>query len=391
YYGPLAADADRVALSDSYRTIDFSAKLVSFAQTCGVADRLKITPVSCSDNPERAHLHSAPGSMWTQTGIDCDFKIHRLQVLFDTPSLALSRLVWNTLSDKSDDETVLKAIYRRNRSNCPRDAESQLVHQLRNAVWIPQRDNEFVRPAKAARDLLPDDFPFDPDWPWLAAIHFGAETEERAAQHRRTQYIADELGFTDEAALADGRRFAELSRDTRQKILAEHTSPASLPTHEPRNPDRRAESVRKKARKAPGRSKEKRQRSVSVDRDAVKKENTDPYLRDLYTNPDGETICQACRIRRPFKLADGRYYFEAVEFLPELKRHHFQNYLALCPNHAAMFRHANASKEGMKDLFLALDGNELALTLADRPVSVYFTNTHIADLRIVIDEEDRET
>ena len=385
YYGPLASHADRTALSDSYRTIDISAQLVPFAQACGVADRLEISTVKSTANPEREYLERAPGAFFTDTGIDRDYSIPGLPALLEKPTLALSRLVWNTLSNRSHDKTVLQATYQYNQSNYPHYADSQLVHQLRDTAWIPQRDNEFVPPAEAARDLLPDGFPFDAGWPWLAAINFGTETEERAAQLRRAREIAAELGFTDEAALADGRRFAELAPDTRQRILAEHTSPADLPVHEPSNPDRRADSVRNEARKAPGRSKEKRERSVSVNRDAVKREKTDPYLRDLYSNTDGETICQACWDRLPFTLADGTYYFEASEFLPELDKHHYQNYLALCPNHAAMFMYANASKEDMKDLFLALDGNELALTLADRPVTVYFTDTHIADLRVLID------
>ena len=388
YYEPLASDADRTALSDSYRTIDISAQLVPFAQACGVADRLEIFMVKCTANPEKAHLERAPGAFFTDTGIDRDYTIPGLRVLLEKPTPALSRLVWNTLSNRSHDRTVLKATYQYNQSNYPHYADSQLVHLLRDAAWIPQRDDEFVRPAEAARDLLPNGFPYDPGWPWLTAIQFGAETEERAAQLRRTQEIAAELGFTDEAALADGRRFAELAPGTRQRILADHASPADLPTHEPGHPDRRAEAVRQEARKAPRRKKEKRPRSVSVNRDAVKKEKTDPYLRDLYTNTDGETICQACRDRLPFKLADGTYYFEAVEFLPELEKHHHQNYLALCPNHAAMFMHANPSKEDMKDMFLALDCNELELALADQQVTLYFTDTHIADLRVIIQVDD---
>ena len=76
-----------------------------------------------------------------------------------------------------------------------------------------------------------------------------------------------------------------------------------------------------------------------------------------------------------------------MEFLPEPEKHHHQNYLVLCPNHAAMFIHANASKDDMKDMFLALDGNELELTLADQLVSVYFTDTHIKNLKIVIEAD----
>ena len=59
-------------------------------------------------------------------------------------------------------------------------------------------------------------------------------------------------------------------------------------------------------------------------------------------------ICQVCKNQKPlpFRLADGSYYFEAVEFLPKsaLKKLHYQNYLALCPNHAAMYQHANGSR-----------------------------------------------
>ena len=390
YYGPLASEAGRMALSDVYRTFDMLPRLITFARMCGATDRLEIATVSCTDNPEKEHLHSAPGSVLTQTGIDTDFAIPKLEAMFETPNLALSCLVWNVLCDRSHDKRILKATFRYNQSNYHHSADSQLVHQLRNAAWVPQGDDVFVHPAEALRDLLPDGFPFDPGWAWLTAIRFGEETEKRAAHLRRTQEIAAELGFRDEAALADGMRFADLAPDTRQKILAEHESQVDLPVHEPGNADRRAESVRENSRQAPERRTEKRERSVSVNRDPTKREETAPYLRELYTNADGVTFCQACKDRLPFRLADGTYFFEAVEFLPGLERHHYQNYLALCPNHAAMFMHANASKDEMTAGFLALDGNELALTLADQPVSVYFTDTHIADLRVVIDVDDQD-
>ena len=390
YYGPSESESARAALSDSYRTFDMLTQLVRFARMCGVADRLEIASVSCAENPKREHLYSAHGSN-TYTGIDADFTIPELKTLFKTPTLALSRLVWKTLCDRSSDKRILKATFRRNRSNDPRHADSQLVHQLRNAAWIPQGDVEFVHPADARRDLLPYGFPFDPGWRWLDAIRFGAETGKFHISHE----MAKELGFRDEDALADGiqlaKQLAKLPLETRQRILKEikeHEEPVDLPTREPGNLQRRAESVREKALNAPERTTEKRARSVSVNRDAVKGEQTDPYLRDLYTNADGVTICQICKDRLPFMLADGSYFFESVEFLPDLERYHYQNYLALCPNHAAMFRHANGSKDEMRGKFLALDGNELEMTLADQPVTVYFTESHVADLRVVVKVEN---
>ena len=161
-------------------------------------------------------------------------------------------------------------------------------------------------------------------------------------------------------------------------------------SRQPADPDRRGESVRRNARSAPQRITVERSRSVTVNRDAVKDNQDRPYLRDLYTNPDNETICQACQDRRPFKLEDGSYYVEDVEFLPQFKRHHCQNDLALCPDHAPMLIHANPSADHLRDDFLALESNLLLLTLADQPVLMYLTDTHIADLRAVMEVDDEE-
>ena len=78
---------------------------------------------------------------------------------------------------------------------------------------------------------------------------------------------------------------------------------------------------------------------------------------------------------------------DKVEFLPDVSRRHYQNYLALCPNHSAMFQHANGSSESMMEMFAALAGNELQIVLARRDASISFTKTHIADLMTVIESE----
>ena len=390
YFNPLETRASRAPLSDSYQNFDMRQKFIEFARQCGAADRLEIAKVTCADNPRKEYLHGAPGSIPTPTGTDRDFVIPDLEELFENPTLPLSRLVWRSLCDRSHDKSILKATFQYNQSNYPHSSDSQLVHQLRDSRWIPQSDGTFVRPAQASRDLLPGGFSFDPGWPWLAAICFGARTAERANQHRKSLEMAAELGFSDEEALEDAKRFAGLPPGTRQQILAEHESLIDLPERAPANRERRAESVRQEAREASKRTTENRERSVSVDRDPIKKDKTVPYLRDLYTNADGVTICQICKDSLPFKLADGNYFFEAVEFLRELEKRHHKNYLALCPNHAAMYMHANTSKDEMKARFLALVGTELELTLADRPATVYFTDTHIEDLRVVIEVDGQD-
>jgi len=127
--------------------------------------------------------------------------------------------------------------------------------------------------------------------------------------------------------------------------------------------------------------------SVSIGREEVK-EQADTYLREHYRNADGEMTCQICKGPLPFKLGDGREYFEVVEFLPELRKRHPQNYLALCPNHSAMYRLVNDSKETIRESFESIESNELPIILAEKDITIYFSKTHIVDLKAVLEAEE---
>ena len=257
-----------------------------------------------------------------------------------------------------------------------------------SSAWVPQGDRLFVRPEAASRDLLPEGFAFDPGWPWLKAIHFSASVLKNSEEQRQKKDVAKELGFNDSESLDRAQRFVALPAEEQVRILAdqERKAAAELPDHEPSDPDRRAERVGGQAATAPARRAEERTRSVSVGFEAVKQEAAQ-YLLGQYTNSDGEMICQVCKGSLPFKLDDGTAYFEKVEFLLDLKKRHCQNYLALCPNHGAMFQHANGSSDSLRSLFLAITSNELKVVLAQKDTSIYFTKIHIADLKAVIQAE----
>ena len=381
-----------VALADRYLKIRVAREaFAEFAKNVGAHTRLVV-------DWQSTHFHRISdglrqdyrryGVRLTHTGIDEDWTISELESVLGNPTEALSRLVWTTLMRVN--ARVLGARFRPNRQYTTRVERSTLVLILRELSWLPQGGGNFVPPAEASQDLLPEGFPFDFGSRWIKEIGFGEESAKRVEERRRTREIAIELGFDDAVALDDAKRFAELAPDTRRRILEEHESTADLPNHKPGDPKRRTETVREQARDAPERTTEERTRTVSVNREAVKKEKTVPYLRGLYTNADGVTICQVCKGTLPFKLADGTFYFESVEFLPELEKHHHQNYLALCPNHAAMYMHANGSKETMKDTFLGLDGNECEVLLAEETTTLYFNNAHILDLKAVIETEETE-
>jgi hypothetical protein len=358
-------------------------RLAAFAAAVGARKCLEIERASCRSNPDvRQLVYTAPGNR-TQYEVDADYVIPELDALLSTPSLALSQLVWTTLAGQ-DDDSWTTARYRTNSSWPFRTAPSQLARVLRDRAWVPQGDGKFVRPVKATRDLLPKGFPFDPGWEWLDAIGFGQESAQRSEEESQRRALARKLGFDDDDTLDRARRFAALPAEEQLRILAERETPFELPDQDPVNPARRAERVAAQAVNAPERVSEERSRSVSVNRDPVKQEAVE-YLRQQYTNSDGQMICQVCQKRLPFQLDDGSDFFERVEFLSTLRRHHTQNYLALCPNHAAMYQHANGSSpEKLRDMVMDLASIKLPVVLAKEDFTIYFTKTHLADLKVIL-------
>ncbi|WP_417519107.1 sacsin N-terminal ATP-binding-like domain-containing protein [Marinobacter sp.] len=390
YYDAFGDNSKREALASRYLNLGLSKKRVAdFAAHVGACTELEISEKSCRSNPNFSYLRAVPGERHTSP-MDRDYVIEGLDRLLVAPNLELAHLIWN-MALKSFKNQHLHATYRKNQANGPRFADSQIVHQLRNGNWVPQSNGSFVRPSEAVSTLLPEGFSFDPGWNWIKAIRFGEDAAKQVQNTERKREVARVLGIEDEDALNDATWFAKLSPAERQYFKEAHERQLTdeLPEQKPSNPERRAARTLDQARDAPERVMEMRARSVSVSRDMVKKD-TKPYLRHQYTNSDGVMICQVCKQALPFKLGDGSFYFEAVQFLPELRKQHYQNYLSLCPNHAAMFEYVNGASDLLKDMVLGLEDNELELVLADENVTAYFTKTHIADLHAIIAANDKQ-
>jgi hypothetical protein len=247
-----------------------------------------------------------------------------------------------------------------------------------------------IRPAEASRQLLPEGFPFDAGNAGLKAVQFGAEASRQAEQEQLKDSIAKRAGFADADALERAKRFAALLQEEQERFFAERERAAksAVPDRDPVNPERRARNVAEQAAEAPDKESEIRDRSVSIGREDVK-EAAAQYLRQHYRNADGEMTCQICKGPLPFKLDDGTEFFETDEFLPELSRRHFQNYLALCPNHSAMYRHANGSKEMIRDTVENLVGNDLEVVLAQQDMTIYLSTVHLIDIKAVLAAESK--
>ena len=381
YHQAIGEGSKPFALVTRYEDCEIELdRLASFFKAVGVQTRLEPTEVSCESNPEWSHLSSVGGERRTELGIDRDYVIKGLEGAFANPSLAISKLVWRTMNLLERRPPYLKARYSTNRSGGAHEAHSQLVHQLRNSAWVPQGNGLFVRPGEAASNLLPEGFLFDLGFLWLKAIQFGQKSKE----NQETVAEAIRSVFKDHANFERAKQFSALAPEEQERILAAApTMRPILPVHEPVNSSRRADRVGEQARFAPERRTAQRSITVSVGLKGVKQKAA-RYLVQQYTNADGEMFCQLCKAPMPFKLDEGSYYFEKVEFLRELRKRHYQNYLALCPNHAAMFQHANGSADLLRDEFARLKGSELKVVLAQKDTTIYFTKTHAADMKSVI-------
>ncbi len=376
---------ERWALSSWYAECGIEARrLAQFAEAVGcatVAIEL-IDRVSCHNNENWDYLSDVSGQRYANP-IDSDFALCKdASEMLESHNAALSALVWRRMCEV--DSEVLVATYQRSTKWGRREAPSQLVSQLRDAQWIPLRDGSFVAPRRARREVLQAGLVWPDDDRWLKEIGFGAEIVASEEEVERRAVMRAELGLHSEEDFALALAIANLPAEDKaelRRLCDERARRAhELPTREVGDPALREARVRTQAQETPEKRSEVRQRSVRVGYGSDKEE-VKLYLRDQYTNADGVMFCQACRDELPFKLPSGEYFFEAVEVVDEAPKRLREGFLALCPNHAAMYRYANEGRARAKDLLDEADTGEIELELGGRAVSVYFTEVHLQDLR----------
>lgn len=245
----------------------------------------------------------------------------------------------------------------------------------REHVWLPDRAGNWQKPSALFLTDLPEEFdtssfrakdvakklgmknPVDMS---SIASAFGITTEEA---ERRMNVTPEEL------AEIELRRQDKLHRPT----MPDKVSP---------DPERRAVKTVEGARNTPERTQETRARTVDPDYgDAQGEART--YLKHQYTNDDGVMFCQLCQHPQPV-LLDGVPHFEAVDCVDGINAHYEQNNLALCPNHAAMYKNSGLTPDAIQHAILECDGQKIPLNLAGNEKELYFTQQHLGDLRAVL-------
>lgn len=244
--------------------------------------------------------------------------------------------------------------------------------------WLPDAGGNWRVPHELFLSDLPDGF--ENDTP---------RAQELARQLDMKQGDVENLAAkegVDPSLLRDVLDLLKTNPD-RARQLVEQTQKPDFPESASPDPSRRFNAVLAEAAAAPQKTYKVLPRSERVSKAKIHEE-TKLYLRDLYTNPSEQMICQICEHEMPFRLDNGEYYFECVECVRSLSAEHSQNHLALCPVCAAKYRVANTTPE---DEFLKAirDGDSLCLSLilAQAAQHVRFVEKHLMDLRATLAAE----
>lgn len=357
--------------------------VVEFACALGVMQNLIPTRTTTDNHPEKRALRADYNSYRSRWGnaTDVDWVIPDLGRLLAEPSVAVSLCIWRSL--QALERTRFVAKFRHAESYPVREKPASFVYLLKSEAWIPSSSGEFRKPEDIVESELPPEFDATDRTGWLDLIGLGTGVRRKADEYQEKRQAAIRAGIPDDFA----EQFQELSEDQKRCVIEAglrqletiESAKPEFPERDSANPDRRRVKAAEVAEGAPEKRREVRERTVRVEPPGHR-ESTRVYLADLYTNDDGVMVCQCCRNGMPFQLADGSYYFEAVQFDYECERELTQNYMALCPVCAAKYRNARTTTDAEMRAGLESGDSEIPVTLAGKPESIRFVNIHKDDL-----------
>lgn len=369
----------------SHRYESIGEDFLNFVKAVGV--HFCVEPAQCRawHNPK---ISIPAGSRETYTGRNEDYSLpsclKKVSQNYDA-----SLLIWEMMSVVS--ARTLKARYRPNKAHDMQVQDSQLVQSLSKMEWLPDKEGNFHNPAEMTEEDLPDEYIFDDSNGWLTAVGFGAQVEaEKFEQEETTKRLRKEgidLSFEDLKALS------EIPKADLHTLLDEYkartVAKVDFPEGEPKNPERRKKKIEQRYQDDPEKKTEKRKRTVRVSGPTV-----DPreYLENLYTNDDGQLVCQMCRNEMPFKLRGGRYYCETVQLIDDFKKESRELYVALCPVCAAKYKtlvkNHSDSMQSLQDSLPSFEHSvDQSLNIHDSELpelSIRFVQTHLEDIHTVL-------
>jgi hypothetical protein len=217
------------------------------------------------------------------------------------------------------------------------------------------------------------------------------EIRKRASDEDILALLMRELGISKEVAML------VLESIQGNELTTQTLRGTSFPERIIEDVDLRKRRVLETIRSAPDISFETRERNLRVTNPEI---DPSTVLRDLYTNDEGQMVCQMCKYGMNLRRRDRRYYFEAVEVLRHsyLQKEDAAQYIALCPECAAVYRNRIKNNEDwmneIRDSLLAdfdYHSPETIVNLPDEIANeritapaISFVATHRLDLQTIL-------
>lgn len=261
---------------------------------------------------------------------------------------------------------------------------------VRNYSWLSSQNDKFYKPNEISLEQLHSDFKRN----MFLAERIGFRSDEVVMLAQKIGFEVEDLDLL-KALKENPEEYQRVKEAVSSKICQK----PDFPVKRDINRERRDEKIITELPNATPIKYEPKTRIVRTSKNII-----DPttWLRYLYTNDDGEMVCQICQNEMPFKKRNGEYYFETVEIFEKTLRESIgldvemeQSHLALCPLCAAMYnefiKNDNSSMQEFTDKLMKSDNFEIAVNLGETESSIRFVEVHLNDLRTILQEKWRSS
>ena len=271
------------------------------------------------------------------------------------------------------------------------EKDSVVCKMLKSHAWIPVQSGEFKKPAECTLTDLAAELKRNEGLAEVLGIHPDSATVTEETLESRQDLVA-KAGFSPEVATLLVNNKEILTPELINEVLASHAaglgSQPQFPERSVPNKERRVRRVRQRAKKADPKTYDIRKRSVRTSKPEIP---ADVWLREMYTNREGTTVCQICRKAMPFKLPrTGDYYFEAVQIADNFPIEDHCLYLALCPLCAAKYKVlVKKDEDYLKEFIRAIGVTEeqvVSVGMDGSSCAVRFVESHLLDVKTALSE-----
>ena len=347
----------------------------------GLSDDLRIQ-TGQADRKGHVTIYQQHG--WHKRGLDGfdpECNVEHLEFAVQWPTTERSLFIWKNIAVPLQRQIrgMVEMATRQTYENSEIESMlSALGEVLVSNAWLPDVSGVFHVPSELSLIDLPDDFDRDEG----LAGHLGMKGSELVVLAKRSGLEVADLDL-----LRELKGMPEQYEKLREMVAHSKKKP-SFPERPSANVGRRTERAKRDAEEAPRKEYEKRKRSVRTSNATGDK---DIYLKESYTNDEGQLVCQICEDEMPFHRRDGEYYFESVQLFDDLSGEHAAAHLALCPVCAAKYKEFvkrdSDNNTVLRAGISALDELAVGVELGQEVGTIRFVEKHLLDIQGMLEVE----